>query len=241
KGASKVVAEKTKKKQKRKVVGDASGHAFPPKKLRKDYHAGASGMGGKSFSTICELVSDGFSISSGVTGPTTVVSMPHTPDDGQTNSLSGPNLHTCPPSLRYVVSSDDSHRSYSYFEFKSFARSPAKDAPVTTVVVTTTVTANASIVPPPKVRVVSDATGTSKLNEPVDSSNSFYASQDLDSDTLHRIYVPKWNVTNDSVLDDQYVCRDLTDRLAPPALFAQLHVTTVPLYSPHTITLYMRM
>nr|GFD32704.1 hypothetical protein [Tanacetum cinerariifolium] len=91
KGASEVVAEKTKKKQKRKVVGDASGHAFPPKKLRKDYHAGAS---------------------------------------------------------------DDSHRSYSYFEFKSFARSPAKDAPVTTVVVTTTVTANASIVPPPKVRVV---------------------------------------------------------------------------------------
>ncbi|GKE79884.1 hypothetical protein Tco_1549884, partial [Tanacetum coccineum] len=39
---------------------------------------------------------------------------------------------------------------------------------------------------------------------------------------MHRIYVPKWNVTNDSVLDDPYVCRDLTDRLALPALFAQL-------------------
>ncbi|GKF85320.1 hypothetical protein Tco_0250218 [Tanacetum coccineum] len=39
---------------------------------------------------------------------------------------------------------------------------------------------------------------------------------------MHRIYVPKWNVMNDSVLDDPYVCRDLTDRLAPPALFSQL-------------------
>nr|GEW25727.1 hypothetical protein [Tanacetum cinerariifolium] len=46
--------------------------------------------------------------------------------------------------------------------------------------------------------------------------------RDLDSDTLHRIYVPKWNVTNDSVLDDPYVCSDLTDRLASPTLFAQL-------------------
>ncbi|GKB22926.1 hypothetical protein Tco_0862327 [Tanacetum coccineum] len=29
-------------------------------------------------------------------------------------------------------------------------------------------------------------------------------------------------VTNDSVLDDPYVCRDMMDRLAPPALFTQL-------------------
>nr|GFD16370.1 hypothetical protein [Tanacetum cinerariifolium] len=63
-------------------------------------------------------------------------------------------------------------------------RSLAKDAPVTTVAVTTTVTADASIVPPLKVRVLSKnleivadstsaggvnavAAGTSKLNEPV--------------------------------------------------------------------------
>ncbi|GKF86022.1 hypothetical protein Tco_0253849, partial [Tanacetum coccineum] len=67
-----------------------------------------------------------------------------------------------------------------------------------------------------------DAAGTSKLNEPADSSNSFYALQDLDSENLHRIYVPKWNMTNDSILDDPYVCHDLIDRLAPPVLFAQL-------------------
>ncbi|GKF96758.1 hypothetical protein Tco_0292579, partial [Tanacetum coccineum] len=67
-----------------------------------------------------------------------------------------------------------------------------------------------------------NASGSSKLNEPTTSSDSFYASQDLDSKTLHNIDVPKWKVTNNSILDDPYVCRDLTDRLAPPALFSQL-------------------
>nr|GEU55828.1 hypothetical protein [Tanacetum cinerariifolium] len=185
------------------------------------------------------LPRNGSSVPSGVTKPPTIVYVPPTPNDGSTDSVSGPNLRTCPPSLMYVVSLDDSHRSSSCSEIKSFARSPAKDAPVKTVAVTTTVTVDASIVSHPKVRVVSknleivvdsafaggvnaDAAGTSKLNKPVDSSDSFYASQDLDSDTLHHIYIPKWNVTNVSVLDDSYVYRDLTNRLAPPALFAQL-------------------
>ncbi|GKC95285.1 hypothetical protein Tco_1160727 [Tanacetum coccineum] len=35
---------------------------------------------------------------------------------------------------------------------------------------------------------------SSKLNEPVTLSDSFYASQDLDSETLHSIYVPKWKL-----------------------------------------------
>ncbi|GJZ19181.1 hypothetical protein Tco_0555771 [Tanacetum coccineum] len=224
---------------KRKVVGDASGSTFPPKKLREDYHAAASNIGGKSLAAIRGLVPDGSSVPSGVTEPPAVVSVTPTPDDGPTDSVSGLNLRTCPPSLKYVVSSNDSHHSSSCSEVKSFARSPAVDVPVTTVAVTTTVTADASAVPPPKVRVKSknleifgdsasageadaNAAGTLKLNEPADSSDSFYASQDLDSETLHRIYVPKWNVTNDSVMDDPYVFRDLTDRVAPPALFSQL-------------------
>ncbi|GKB46430.1 hypothetical protein Tco_0897183 [Tanacetum coccineum] len=128
------------------------------------------GNKGKSLATIRSLIPDGSSVSSGVIKPPVVVSVTPMPVDGPTDSVSGLNLWTCPPSLG----------------------------------------ANA------------DAAGTSKLNEPADSSDSFYASQDLDSETLHRIYVPKWNVTNDSVLDDPYVCRDLMDRLAPPALFLQL-------------------
>ncbi|GJZ10045.1 hypothetical protein Tco_0544804 [Tanacetum coccineum] len=212
--------EKTKKKRKRKAIGDASGSTFPPKKLREDYRATASNIRGKSLATIRGLIPDSSSVSNGVTEPPAVVSLTPTPDDGPTDSVSGLNLLTCPPSLRYVVSSDDSHHSGSCSEVNSFARSPVADVPVTTVAVTTTVIADASAVPPPKVNA--DSAGTSKLNEPTVSSDSFYDSQDLDYETLHRIYVPKWNVTNDYVLDDPYVYRDLMDRLAPPALFLQL-------------------
>nr|GEV72958.1 hypothetical protein [Tanacetum cinerariifolium] len=218
KDVSKVAAEKTKKKWKRKIVGDASGSTFPPKRLREIHHATASNTEGKYLAAIRDLVSDGSSVTSGVTEPLTVVFVPPTPKDGPIDSVSGLNLWTCPPFLRYVVSSDDSHHLGSCYEVKSFARSPAADVSVTTVAVSTTITANASAVLPPKVRVVlknleffwdsssaggdnADVAGTSKLNEPADSSDSFCASQNLDFETLHRIYVPKRNVTNDSVLD----------------------------------------
>nr|GEU66895.1 hypothetical protein [Tanacetum cinerariifolium] len=156
-----------------KVVGDASGSTFSPKKRMEDYHAATSNIRGTSLATIRGLVPDGSSVSSGVTKPHAVVFVTPMPDDGPTNSVYRLNLLTCPPSLR----------------------SPAADVPITTVAFTATVIADASAVPPPK---------------------------DLDSKTLHRIYVPKWNVTNDSVLDDPYVCRDLTDRLALPVLYLQL-------------------
>ncbi|GJX17001.1 hypothetical protein Tco_0217833 [Tanacetum coccineum] len=44
----------------------------------------------------------------------------------------------------------------------------------------------------------------------------------MDSETLQQIYVPKWNVINDYVLDDPEVCRSMTDQLAPPEFFSQL-------------------
>ncbi|GKA07165.1 hypothetical protein Tco_0686389, partial [Tanacetum coccineum] len=37
-----------------------------------------------------------------------------------------------------------------------------------------------------------------------------------------RWYVPKWNITNDSLLDDAFSCRTLVDRVAPPAFFSDL-------------------
>ncbi|GJS71227.1 hypothetical protein Tco_0704068 [Tanacetum coccineum] len=55
---------------------------------------------------------------------------------------------------------------------------------------------------------------------------------DLNPETLYRVYVPKWTVTNESVLDDPYRCRTLTDQLAPPALFSQLYAMKYdPLYT----------
>ncbi|GKF08877.1 hypothetical protein Tco_0043101, partial [Tanacetum coccineum] len=103
----------------------------------------------------------------------------------------------------------DSHHSGSYSEGTSFVKSLIADAPVVTVAVTTTVVADVAVIPGLKARDASK-----DLENIRDSA--------LDTETMHRIYVPKWKVTNDSILEDPYVCRDLTDRLAPPTLFAQL-------------------
>ncbi|GKC28372.1 hypothetical protein Tco_1035666, partial [Tanacetum coccineum] len=182
KDVSEVDVEKTKKKRKRKAAGDASGSTLPPKKLREDYHAATSNVGGKSLAAICGLILEGSFIPSRVTEPLVVASVTPTPDGG----------------------------------------SPTADASVMTVAVTTTIAANVSAVLIPNVKAGANVAGTLKLNEPATSSDSFYASQDLDSETLHNIYVPKWTVINDSVLSDSYVCHDLTIRLAPFALFSQL-------------------
>ncbi|GKC62410.1 hypothetical protein Tco_1095008 [Tanacetum coccineum] len=198
-------------------------------RLREDNHATTFITGGKSLATICSLIPEGSNVSSGIAEPR---------DDVLADSVSKLNLRTGTPSKRYVISSDDSYHSESRSEVNFFARSAVADTPVMTIVVTTTVAADASVVQVSKDKVGSEnletfgdftsdgganvnAASSLKLNEPT-TSYSFYASQDLDSETPHNIYVPKWKVTNDSVLDDPYVCCDLTDRLAPPALFSQL-------------------
>ncbi|GJU87453.1 hypothetical protein Tco_1294999 [Tanacetum coccineum] len=114
---------------------------------------------------------------------------------------------------------------------------PVADVPVVTVAVTTTFDANVAVGSKAKDApkdfehigdfasaggVDADATSISKSKKPSISLDSFYASQSLDTETMHRVYVPRWKVTNDYVLDDPYVCHDMTDRLAPPALFTQL-------------------
>ncbi|GKC40749.1 hypothetical protein Tco_1053133 [Tanacetum coccineum] len=111
---------------------------------------------------------------------------------------------------------------------------------VLTVVVTTTIIVDVTSAPtpragtrqvPPSIFKYSASTGEANqdiagLSHPVGielSMDSFFVSQDVDSETLQQIYIPKWNVTNDSSLDDLDVCRDVIDHLAPPALFSQLH------------------
>nr|GEY51660.1 hypothetical protein [Tanacetum cinerariifolium] len=79
-------------------------------------------------------------------------------------------------------------------------RSLIADAPIMTIVVTATI-------------VVYDS-AVSKVRVEPENLEIFgdFASSDGDNT----------NVTNDSFLDDLYVCRDLMDRLAPPFLFSQL-------------------
>ncbi|GKD67911.1 hypothetical protein Tco_1322001 [Tanacetum coccineum] len=166
--------EKTKKKRTSKAVGDASGSTHPPKRLREDFYAATSDTGEKSLAAIRGLI----------------------PEDSPVSKL---NLRTHPLVVRYVVSSDDSHHSGLCSEVNSFGMSSIADVPVVTVVATTTCVADVSTVPPPHVRVVSgspasvgeakkNVASTSKLDQPTTSSDSFYAAQDLDSETLHNIY-----------------------------------------------------
>ncbi|GKE72691.1 hypothetical protein Tco_1534732, partial [Tanacetum coccineum] len=151
-----VAVEKAKKKQKRKVTGDASGFTHPPKKLRDDYQPVPPNTSGKSLAALCGLVSDG---------------------------------------------SNDSHHSGSYSE-----------ASVVTVAVTTTVVADVASIPGLKARVES---------KNIENVRDFASAGGANADAA---IISKWKVTNDSILEDLYVCRDLTDRLASLALFAQLRV-----------------
>nr|GFB13087.1 hypothetical protein [Tanacetum cinerariifolium] len=87
KDASEVVAEKERKKQKRKVVGDASGSTYPPKKLRDDHHPSRA-----TEPLIAAFVALCWTLRFRVLA----------------------NLRTFPPHVRFVVSSYGSRHSGSY-------------------------------------------------------------------------------------------------------------------------------
>ncbi|GKC17146.1 hypothetical protein Tco_1013928 [Tanacetum coccineum] len=71
---------------------------------------------------------------------------------------------------------------------------------VLTAAVATTIIVYVTSAPIPRV-------GTGKV-PPKLSTDSFFESQDVDSDSLYQIYIPKWNVTNDSALDDPDICHN---------------------------------
>nr|GEZ06463.1 hypothetical protein [Tanacetum cinerariifolium] len=193
KDVSEVVVEKTKKfKRKRKTAGDASGRV---RKLSPNTESVALSF----------LQSD-----VGVTKATTKGSVTPlgTPKPSEINPRMVARdfpLILEVPARRVRKLSPNTESVAPSFLF------PVADAPVMTVAVTTTVVADVSAVPAPKVRVESknleifgdsasvcganaNVASTSKLNEPATILDSFYASHDLDSETLHRIYVPKWKL-----------------------------------------------
>ncbi|GKD91486.1 hypothetical protein Tco_1366993, partial [Tanacetum coccineum] len=90
-------------------------------------------------------------------------------------------------------------------------------APVDTVAATTTST---------KVKLAADVNpdlaGPFQLEESEGSDDSFYELATFDPSEAKRWYVPRWNITNDSLLDDGFSYRTLVDRVAPLAFFASL-------------------
>ncbi|GJZ09517.1 hypothetical protein Tco_0543800 [Tanacetum coccineum] len=67
-----------------------------------------------------------------------------------------------------------------------------------------------------------DLAGPSHPEESEGSDDSFYSPTTLDPSEAKRWYVPRWSITNDSLLDDGFSCRTLVDRVAPPAFFSAL-------------------
>nr|GEV40547.1 hypothetical protein [Tanacetum cinerariifolium] len=194
-------------KKKRKAAGDASGSNLPSKKLRDDY-----GTSGASASTATVHL-----VTSSVT-PT-----PEREGGDHIDSVSGPNLRTKPAAMRFVISSDSSHHSGTHavdVEVSSLVMSIVSDPPIITMAVTTTIAVETSLVSVSKVKVKPinstlfgdsmltsghDVAGPSSPVHPELSVYSFYAIQDLNPETLHRVYIPKWYVTNESVLDAPYM------------------------------------
>ncbi|GKE04611.1 hypothetical protein Tco_1396629, partial [Tanacetum coccineum] len=76
------------------------------------------------------------------------------------------------------------------------------DAPVYTTVDTVTSSRGKMLVVP-----TSDVGGSSQPETSEESADSFYETAVLNSKDAKRWYVPRWNITNDSLLDDGFSCR----------------------------------
>ncbi|GJW15877.1 hypothetical protein Tco_0020010 [Tanacetum coccineum] len=78
------------------------------------------------------------------------------------------------------------------------------DAPVYTAADTVTSSRGKTLVVP-----TSDVGGSSQPETSEESADSFYETAALNSEDAKRWYIPRWNITNDSLLDDGFSCRTL--------------------------------
>ncbi|GJT56316.1 hypothetical protein Tco_0991370 [Tanacetum coccineum] len=250
--AQALFADKPKKFRKMKTADGASGSGHPPKRLREDHgtsrDAGAS-TAGKSLTALQDLLDKStlaaeIGVTAAATVPFVTSSVTPTPEHkgGEyTDSVSAANFQTKRPAERFIISSDtphDSNANAADDEVSSVVKSDILDPVVLTTAVATTVVAGTFVPQPREVneptraRIFADSTSAGNVGSDVAgpsqsasndiSSENFYVSLDMDSETLHQTYVPKWDVLNESVLDESNLCRSLVDQLAPPVFFSQL-------------------
>ncbi|GJT89275.1 hypothetical protein Tco_1070992 [Tanacetum coccineum] len=82
------------------------------------------------------------------------------------------------------------------------------DAPVYTAANTVTSSRGKTLAVP-----TSDVGGSSQPKTPEESADSFYETAALNSEDAKRWYIPRWNITNDSLLDDGFSCHMLVFHL----------------------------
>ncbi|GJR24697.1 hypothetical protein Tco_0973224 [Tanacetum coccineum] len=217
--------------------------------LRVD-HISFSGAatGGKSSSVLKELLASSIlNVESGVEAVATLplvtssVSATLERESGApTDSITELNLRTIGPSERFVISSDSSHHSSTNAAealIDSFIRSVAPPPVMTETTITTNIASIPSVLAPETgTKVISlvhasmfhdsestgtvrpDAAGSSHVPRKVLSMGS----REINSETLHEVFVPQWNVSNELLLDDHDASREFIDRLALSVLFAQI-------------------
>ncbi|GJZ57359.1 hypothetical protein Tco_0612853 [Tanacetum coccineum] len=227
-----------------RFVADENVVTEKPKRPRKK--SGAS-TGGKSPSVLKELLAS--SMLNVEVGVATVATLPMVTssvfatlehESGvPADSITGLNLRTIGASKRFFISLnsfDHSSTNASRAEVDSVIRS----AVVPQVMTKAVVTSHAANVPPvpetgTKVTTLVHASmfhdSDSMETVKADTTGPSYSakqdlsmgSRDLNSKTLHQVFVPQWNVLNDSLLDDYDVSREFVDHLAPSALFSQIY------------------
>ncbi|GJY43127.1 hypothetical protein Tco_0431340 [Tanacetum coccineum] len=168
--------------------------ALPAKKLRTDHPSLASGTGGKTLANLEQIMPEGSHL--------LAREQPVAPS-------------VVPPSQEGEGFVDLS--AQGSFQILATAESSGTlSAPVDTVVAATTSTR-----PAIASKAATDV-GPSHFEESESSGDSFYEIPNVDPAMMKRWYVPKWNITNDSLLDDAFSYRTLVDRVAPPAFFSDL-------------------
>ncbi|GJU25514.1 hypothetical protein Tco_1164135 [Tanacetum coccineum] len=244
-----MVAKKpTRPHKKRQAATDAGGSTHPAKRVREDYGAsGGSATGGKSPSVIKELLERSvlnaeIGVAAIATLPFVTSSVSATPKREAvdfTDVITGSNVLTIGPSERFVISSDSSHHSSNNAsEAKADSVIRSVDPPVMTEAVTTT---DAAVVSSHLfLSVTADTTSKIGLDTFLDSSfvdtlkpdvagasqrpgkESSLGPREVDSATLQDVFVLRWNVPNDALLDDYDTSREFIDHLAPSVLFSQI-------------------
>nr|GEY58957.1 transposase (putative), gypsy type [Tanacetum cinerariifolium] len=215
-----VAAEKPRRlRKKTQATTDVGGSSHPLKKLRSDYGTSSVAVNvGKSLFALKDLLAS--SVLNVESGIEVVASLPFvtssvyaTPecDSGVlTASVTGPSLHPIGKPERFVIFSYSSHHSTN-----------ASEADVDSII-------RSAVIPP----ILTEAVITTQIARTVrpDTVGSSHApgkelsmgSLEVNSKSLHEVFVSCWNIPNDALLDSLDASREFINHLAPLVLFAQI-------------------
>ncbi|GKF67412.1 hypothetical protein Tco_0197091, partial [Tanacetum coccineum] len=184
-------------RKKRKAARGASGSSLPSKKLREDHGTFDASTGGKSVTVLQSLLErNTLAVEVGVTAVSMVLFV--------TSSVTRPNLRTQHPAERFIVLLDSpchSSSNYADAEVSFVVKSLILDPPIMTTTVATMVVVDISSVLVPKAgdepvyaSIFADSTSIGTVGPDIAgpsqpagtelSANTFYLSQDMDSETL---------------------------------------------------------